>query len=306
MYESLLRRLSPKWLMRWLLLATVAQYIWQFLFGSLLGILVLALSSYAWMSMFSDTKPFTLAELAIWISDSPTEVKTAVATSLLTIVGFLAAFYSSTISWRTQERMRLQMKAAEEIQKFFSDALSATTSTELYVRRLRETHELLRKPDEIEGAEFKLDYVLGMTQKFLEDRARLSSMSVDVHQLAGRYYSLLSQTWMLDKALSDAVNGLSEIAADVWVGAPEFSSDLTNKRELFLRFVSVAECDKYLDTCRRHHGAISALVGGLTGALAAPIVGQSLATLMAVIKRRSVLEEAFLEVKNSTSRRQKH
>lgn len=303
MYETLLRRFSSKWLMRWLLLMSIAEYIWRTLFGSLLGILVLALSTYAWMSNFSETRPFTPAELAIWISESSTATKTAVATSLLTIVGFLAAFYSSTNSWRTQEKMRLQMRAGEEIDNFFSEAHSAITSTVLYVRSLRDTLELLRTSDEVEEARFKLDYVLGKTSKFLENRERLSSMSVDVHRLAGRYHVLLSQTWALDKALTDAINGLSEIATDVWVNAPEFSSDEPNKRELFLRFVNMEQCEKYLESCHRHQVAISALIGGVSGVLAAPIVGSNLATLMDIIKRRSVLEEAVFAVKRSTNHR---
>lgn len=305
MYETLLRRFSPKWLTRWLLLMSIAEYIWRTLFGSLLGIMVLALSTYAWMSNFSETKPFTLAELAIWISDSSTATKTAVATSLLTIVGFLAAFYSSTNSWRTQERMRLQMRAGEEIENFFSEAHSTITNTELYVRSLRDTLELLRTSDEVEESRFKLDYVLGKTSKFLENRERLSSMSVDVHRLAGRYHALLSQTWPLNKVLTDAISGLSELAMDVWVDAPEFSPDEPNKRELFLRFVKIEQCEKYLESCRRHQVAISALIGGISGVLAAPIVGSNLATLMNVIKQRSVLEEAFFAVKRSTNHREK-
>ncbi len=303
MYETLLQRISPRWLMRWVLLISIIDSIWRALFGSMVGTLILALSSYVWMWNFSETRPLTLAELAIWISESSIEIKTAVATSLLTIVGFLVAFYSSTISWRTQERMRLQMRAGEEIEKFFSDALSTITDLEIYVRRLRDTHQLISTAKDVEGARFKLDFVLGKTSTFLENRARLSSMSVDAHRLKGRYHGLLSQTWALDNALTDAINSLSEIADDVWLDAPEFSTDEPNKHELFLRFVDVDQCEKFLESCRRHHGAISALIGGISGTLAAPIVGYNLATLMGIIKQRGILEEALFAVKTSKSHR---
>jgi hypothetical protein len=64
----------------------------RFLSHTFFGTLLFAIGFYWFLLLFGEPKPWTGYQLAIWLDELDSSVKTAVVTSILTVIGFLIAF----------------------------------------------------------------------------------------------------------------------------------------------------------------------------------------------------------------------
>ena len=295
---SLLRRLPPK------LSADIFYYVLpvvlllRFLVGTILGVFFLSAILYWAMWTMEEPKPFTLSQLVLWIDGIPSESKTAIVTSVLTVFGFLIAFHTATVNWKAEAVALLKAKVADEIEAFFTEASRLITDAEIYAKSLVEAVNFFHSQGATTEAIFKIQRTAEKTSAFLTTRDRLSAMSVEVHSIAGRHYSVLSTVWGATKALEDCAAVFAQITQLMWIRVPNVHADLPNPIAQFLSQVNVAECVSFVDYCRGNRGFISGATGGVRGALLAPLVGFNLASLISFSGKRSMFIEALSKVRN--------
>lgn len=92
---SLLRRMPPALTAHLFYYGLPVLLALRFLVGTVWGVFLLSAVVYCVSWLGGDSKPLTLGQLILWIDGLPTESKTAVVTSLLTVLGFLVAFHMS-------------------------------------------------------------------------------------------------------------------------------------------------------------------------------------------------------------------
>lgn len=193
----------------------------RWLFGRPLGLLVLSLGGYFWMVAYCSVKPMNFSEFMVWLSEQPNDVKSALATAVITVVGFLVAFQAANSSWRMQRRTEIRLAAAEEIYNFFNEATDLILKIEVFSEFLVEVES--RTHDSEGGAE--KDHLDGLSilkrlPEILSARDRLSRMSVDVHSLRGKHYSVLTEQIFAVYLFERAQRGLADAATGMWFGLP--------------------------------------------------------------------------------------
>lgn len=297
---SLLRRMPPT-VTAWLFYNGLpVVLVVRFLLGTIFGVLFLSLLLYWVMWTTGEPKPFTFAQLVLWVDGLPTESKTAVVTSVLTVLGFLIAFHTATVNWKAEALAHLKAHVAGEIELFFSEASRRITDAEIYVRSLVEAVNLAQGAGAPAEAVFKVQRALEMTPSFLANRDRLSAMSIEVHRIAGRHYSVLSTVWGATKALEDCATAFAEITQQMWVRLPTVQPNLPDPIGQFVTQINVTECSAFIACCKRNFGFINGTTGGVRGLLLAPLVGVNFATRFSLSGKRSVFVEALEKVHNVT------
>ena len=299
---SLLRRLPPRLSADLFYYVLPVVLVLRFLVGTILGVFFLSALLYWAMWTTGEPKPFTLSQLVLWIDGIPSESKTAIVTSVLTVLGFLIAFHTATVNWKAEAVAHLKAKVADEIEAFFTEASRLTTDAEIYARSLVEAVNFFQSHGATTEAVFKIQRTVEKTSAFLAARDRLSAMSVEVHSIAGRHYSVLSTVWGAMKALEDCAAMFAQITQLMWVRVPIIQAELSNPIAQFVSQVNVTECVNFVDCCRANSGSISGATGGVRGALLAPLVGFNLASRMSLSGKRAIFIEALSKVRNVNSR----
>lgn len=104
--------------------------------------LILAVIAYKQAYRFG-IEPMTLADLAALIAEMDETLLAALLGSLVTVIGFFAAFATAHSSWKAQQRMLLFIQCAAETNEHFQLAADSASTLESYARkiiRLRQAH----------------------------------------------------------------------------------------------------------------------------------------------------------------------
>lgn len=294
---NLLRRFPPG-LTSWLFFYGVPFILLlRFLVGTVSGIFISSILLYIGMSTYGETKPFSLAQLILWIDALPTESKTAVITSVLTVVGFLIAFHAATVNWKAEALANLKSHVANEIEEFFAEASRLTSDADIYIGSIIVAVNKAQQQGATPEATFAVQWALDRLPKFYATRERLSVMSVEVHRISGRHFTVLSTIPGAIKSLEDCASAFSEITRDMWVRLPSIPTNYPNPIELFVAQVDVTECSKFISICKKNSGFINGLSGGVRGALLSPIVGLRLSMLTSLTGKKALFEEAMSKVR---------
>lgn len=296
---SILRRMPPPitaWLFYYGLPVVLVV---RFLLGTILGVFALSLLLYWVMWIAGEPKPLTLAQLVLWVDGLPTESKTAVVTSVLTVFGFLVAFHTATVNWKAEALAHLKAHVAGEIEIFFNEASRLTKDAEIYIRSLVEVVNLVQHVGATSETVFRVQRVLETAPSFLEKRDRLSAMSVEVHRIAGRHYSVLSTVWGATKALEDCAAAFTEITQQMWIRLPNIQPKFADPVSQFVTQINVTECTSFIACYKRNFAFINGTTGGVRGLLLAPLVGVNFSSLFNFFGKRSVFIEALEKVKNA-------
>jgi hypothetical protein len=266
----------------------------RFLVGTVFGVFLLSAALYYFNSSFGDTRPLTFGQLLLWIDGLPTESKTGVLTTLLTVAGFLVAFHTATINWKAEALAHLKASVAGEIEVFFNEASRLTVDAQIYVESLIDTVNKIQNHDA--NSTFNVWSKQEKSTAFLRTRERLAAMSIEVHRLTGSTHLVMSTSWGATKALEDCATAFTEITEKMWVRVPNIPAGNPNPVSEFIRQVNVAECSSFIECCERNYGLINANVGAIRGSLLSSLVGFNFSALMSVKGKPSLFLEAMAKI----------
>jgi hypothetical protein len=251
--------------------------------------------TYLYFLNFGSVKPYSINELLIWTTTLSSEYKVALLSSLLTISGFLIAFQTASTNWKQQMKAQLNSLVANEIEQFYSEVSNLVSSAEIYAESIIDAVSKIQNGIPDQEAIFKIKRIIERTSSFLATRIRLSELSIEVHRILGKNYSLLSTAWGATKSLEQANKAFAEIAQKMWVRPPYLQPEDPDIIDLFLSQVNVAEYNVFIDCCSNNCNFINGATGGIRGQLLSQIVGFNFATYVGLLTDRSKFKEAIGE-----------
>ena len=119
------------------LFTTIGSFIY-FLSSKVDGIFILSILLYFFYSALGLEKPFSGPELILWLDQLPNNSKTAIFTSIITIIGFLVAFKIGSTNQKQQILSQMKIEASNDIEKFINNASRNASSVNIYAKYLIE------------------------------------------------------------------------------------------------------------------------------------------------------------------------
>lgn len=115
---------------------TVPFVVLTWMLSSVTGAFIICLFAWGWMYYFGSVKPLTMPQLVLWFDALEDDHKASIFSTIATILGYLAAFWSGYFLWKRQVAADLQLKASEELNDFYSKLLASA-------RTMRRTYEIV-------------------------------------------------------------------------------------------------------------------------------------------------------------------
>ncbi|WP_022665705.1 hypothetical protein [Desulfospira joergensenii] len=269
--------------------------IFRFLLSSVYGGLTISICLYYYFELFSSSPPLSALELLDWAISLPSEYKTAILTSVITVTGFAVAFHTATINWRNQMKAQLKNQAANEVENFFAFIAQNINTTTIYIESLiKIVNEIQKGSSTIESIDFSICYAQGKAQEFLDARKALSQASIDVHRLIGKNYSLLTLNFSALPLLQNAASSLSNITNKMWVHVPIVDLNSNTYIQSFLNQANISEYQDFLDACNNNDIKMFGLSGGAQGALNSPIIGFSFPQVIHLLSKRKDFKKIIM------------
>lgn len=267
----------------------------RFLFQSVYGAFLLVAFAYWYTGVFTELEPLSLDQLIYFISTLRPEYKVALITSCVTIAGFVIAFHTATINWRSQMRAQIMLQVSGEVENFFATVSRNITTAEIYVKAMVEAVNKIQRGASPRDAEFLVDYNHAQQRQFLDARSLLSEASVEVHRLISRNYNSLASNWGALGAAQRAAAALAEVSQKMWVNIPILELNDPDRVQLFINQVNITECEEFIRTCARSQGVMSGLTGGIRGQLQSTILGFNLPMFSHLLNKRNEFRKTVEE-----------
>lgn len=265
---------STKWLNPWLrrplggLLLLL--YAFRVLFGTLTGVLILSLALYFLTPRLSSVEPFSPSQLALWFDDLGVEAKMGLATSLITVLGFLIALRTTMYSWQKQTATSLRISAVESIDRVVTEVSSAVLRIQIFGEQIQK-HGPRREADSGTLAIRIIPPSLGeMAAQFVIDRQRMLVLQQEVLALPARYSIIFLPVPKLDQSVEAIGAHVGEVCEHMWHVLHVLPPPGQEPRSF--GYANEEGLGKLVTASEVAHSELLALLGALRGALLTPIV----------------------------------
>lgn len=228
------------------------------------------------------------------------EPKTAIATSLLTILGFLVAYQVATTIRKEEALTRLRLDAVADLTKFFEEARGLIIDHALYAGYVLETVNNYNKKGHTESTVFNLRQVAAQTIDAITTRKRLAQMRVDVHTLVARHSDLISGVRAALPLLKTATESFTDITKNVWLRVPETLDE--RHISLYIKHIDTQSFNDYLEIYDSNYNRMSAAFGALYNLMRHELVGFNYEMWKSASDRESVRESIKLLQQNASQK----
>ncbi|WP_421326435.1 hypothetical protein [Aeromonas veronii] len=120
----------------------------RFFLGKLYGVFILCIFIYLLCDDLFGFKPFTPIQLLEWFNIQSEGTKNSIVGALITVIGFMVAYASTSQNWKNQELVKLKLKAADEIENHIAACSGLIIKANIYAEWLIEAHEKSSKKHE--------------------------------------------------------------------------------------------------------------------------------------------------------------
>lgn len=271
----------------------------RFLLGNLYGVLVTMLVIRYNSEFLLGYPAYSFDELLAWLYTLSDEMKIAIVSSLVTVVGFLVAYASATSNWRSQMLANVKLQASGELNAFFTEVGSLVTDCEIYVSEALDTSEKVRKSKNKQEKLFLVSYQNGRGHEIDLKRKRLVAMSIQVHQFTGKYASLfLSMPW-IQSNFDVAAKALNDVASKTWFSIPQAYPDDPDPVTTFLKQIDEQQMNNFKTSVAKNRIFLSFYPGSAGGQLQSGIVPFNSVSLFNLSRRVKELYVTFEELRKA-------
>jgi hypothetical protein len=277
-------------------LVTIFRIINRYIFGSMWGLLCLSIILYINSENILGTKPITLYELCMLFFSLSESMKAAIVSSLITIIGFIAAYATASSNWKAQLKGTIKAEASFECVQFFKEAHSMITQCDIYANSLKSTVEKIQSDNPKSELLFHTNYDRKKAKEFILNREGIVAKSINSHTFLAKYNSILINTNGVQSNLDLAISSLTVISRDIWFTIPYDVTEDDDQISTFVSQIDIDSLDRFLKTVKEHHNALSFHPSAAAAVLMDPIVGSSWNMLMILFKVKKVLWEKMSEI----------
>ena len=294
MYELLLiRKLSGKAIALLLSYLFPVALLCRFLSHTFAGTLVAVVALYYFLFLFGETKPWTGYQLANWLDELDSSVKTAVVTSVLTVIGFLVAFRTGTEGWKVQALGQIKLRLADELDAFFSEATRLATDLKLIAQGVLRTEELGLKGVSNELL-YSIDRAEEQSAEFQVKRLRLQAMAIESFRFNGSNFTMLSTMPGVVEWMDECATLLNGITEKIWITVPAgLPEEVVHRIAVFSRLVKRPAYESFIEACEENVNSINGRVGGIRGQLLSSVVRPNLNSYFELRKKGVTLIDAL-------------
>lgn len=193
----------------------------RWVFRSAPGILIISTAAYLAAPLLLKTEPLTFKDFISLIDSSSEERKIAIFTSIITLAGFVVAFWQASLIWKNQKKTEITVQAIDEISEFFSECWNLSLKIQLHAESVVDLHKTIAgELVELNEAHSKTKFLIGRTGEFVESRNKLSEMTIKVHALRSKHYLIIAESWLKLKYFYGCEKSLTRISELMWFYCP--------------------------------------------------------------------------------------
>lgn len=192
---------------------------WRWLTGNLQGCFLLLVATYLSLRWrHGEIRPFSASQLLEWFSTQSTQTKLTLSTLTLTMLGFMFAFWTTSLTWRRHRELELRIEAAKEIHVRLQPALTKLAAINLYLSVLRTATVTARNllPTNPAGAAWHIHFPNSASEAFLRDRADFDAALVEVGALRDAYSTVMANVADAPAAMRRAEDALRGVKQVLW------------------------------------------------------------------------------------------
>ncbi|MCU8395839.1 hypothetical protein M2G63_21090 [Vibrio vulnificus] len=271
----------------------------RFLLGNIYGVLLTLLTVRYFSEDLFGYPPFSYSELIDWIYSLSGEMKVAIVSSLVTVVGFLVAYASATSNWKSQLLANIKLQAWSELNAFFAEVGTLVTDCDIYASEVLEASEKIRKSKNNNEKLFLVSYQNSRGHEIDLKRKRLVAMSIQVHQFTGRYANLFTSMPSVQENFDVAAKALNEVTSKSWFNIPVAYPEDTDPVTTFLQQVNETQLLDYKSSVDKNRILLSFYPGSAGGQLQSGIVPINGVSLFNMLKRSKQLYFTFEELRKA-------
>lgn len=267
------------------ILATV-----HWLIGTITGVLVLAVTVWNYVRWKGTITPFKSEDLLRWFIAQRGEVKLALAAMLLTLIGFMVAFWTASLTWARQKELELRLDAAQAIHARFQSVTRLLNSLDSYLYILRKSISEAEKATPGSMAASHLGFVNSRADAFAKDRQDLYAAMLDVYALNAEFAVVIANVIGVSRDIQRASRAIEHAQEKIGlVRAPHVETKDPNFDQAFL-----AQCDNLTlqaaqEECARAREDSTLLSGKASGKLTAGVIRPNLLALLSFTRNSNVI-----------------
>lgn len=273
------------WLRRILGVVLIVVFLLRFLFGTLVGVLLLSWLLYLGLPHVVEIEPLSFRQLMLWFDELSNDAKVGLASSLVTVLGFFIALHTTMHSWQRQTAATMRMAAADAIDKVISDASAVLLRILLFTEAAAREVERVRS----QGLQSEDAPVLSVLSEdvieFRANRQRLLQLEQELIALPARYAVLFLPLSGLPAALEAVEEHVSAVAKKLWVPAPPGGTTHPDHRRHLLERVDPVKYRELSEASNAARDKIAALQGGIRGALLSPVLEANAVSLVRMLRQ---------------------
>jgi len=280
-----------------LLLYIILRLILHFFIANIYGIGILFISLYFLSPHITDVQPFNLTELIIWSTEQSDTLKALLVSSLVTVIGFIIAFQSTTKNWKDQLVANIRVQASNDIDDIYTGINELINSINLYVDdNLKILSKIKNNVDSIE-IHSGIRFVLSRTERFLSERQELSLLLNRAFQLYSRYSTVLFATQNTLDVLERINKSVSKVTHKMWILAPTIDINNAEYLKHYLDYVDEKKYKELSLQCKESYSYISTMAGFVRGKLTANIYEFNLSMLFNIIRKGKLFVNLWSDIK---------
>jgi hypothetical protein len=270
----------------------------RWLIGSLLGCLVVLVAIYTYLRVRGPVTPFDMDGLLSWFTDQSSSTKLGVGALMMTMIGFMFAFWTTSATWRRHKEFELRIEAAKEVHARFQRALGRLLSINAYFHLLLLATENARKLNSNDpAAAWHLTFPNSGADQFQRDRAELDSAIMEVRDLRAAFATVVANVPGATSAIERAERTLAEAQQLLWPISPPRSDP--SSADFVHHFLSQCVDPQLLSAKlkgEKAYAAASTLSGFAQGRLLRGVVPPNLTALLHLSKNWKSLAQAISHI----------
>jgi hypothetical protein len=264
----------------WVVLA----FVLRALFGTLLGNLLLSIALYVLARPLLSIEPWSSTQLVLWIDSLSSEAKVGLATSLVTIAGFLVALRTSMQLWQRQTAANMRFAAAAKVDSLLNEISACLLRTQIFCEPVaREVRPLKTDPWATTEAT-TLTALLEPLERFAVDRKRILELQSQLFTLAAEHSVLMMPIPGAERTFERLEEQVGAVTEKLWVKTPSLGAAHPGHRKEFVDVVDPDSYEALASQCEISIASIAGTQGALRGYFHGQVVEWNLVSLKRIVQ----------------------
>ncbi len=271
----------------------------RFLIGNLYGIVItLMIVRYFSESLFG-YPAYSFQELLVWGWGLSDEMKIAISSSLVTVIGFLVAYASATSNWKSQLLANIKLQAWGELNSFFTEVNSIISALDVYASQSLEASNKLRTSKNHQEKLSLVSYLNSRSYEIDAKQKRLVALSIQVHDFTGKYANLFISVPLVKSNFDVAARALGDITSRTWFTVPHAYPEDTDPVTTYLIQIDEDKMKQFRDIVEQKRALITFYPGSAGGVLQSGVVPINAFSLLNLFKGVKVVHYSFEEIRKA-------